>query len=282
MKTQSIIVMMCLALIVASCDSKKLKEENAALQTELNDRTAELDEMMALFNEINENFRQISAVENRVDLQRGKIAEGSKTARQQFASDIEFIRNQMEEQKNQIENLQNMLKTSKNKSSQLQKAVDDLTQELVAKIQRIEELEAELAAKNIRITELSDAVSSLEADKAALTSTNASQAQTVAEQDKALHTAWYVYGTKKELKEQNILDGSDVLTQADVNMSYFTEIDIRQTTEIEIYAKKPQLLTNHPSASYTLEELNKQEFKLKILDPTTFWSVSKYLVIQVR
>ena len=34
---------------------------------------------------------------------------------------------------------------------------------------------------------------------------NAKKANTINAQDKQLNTAWYVFGTKKELKEQNIL-----------------------------------------------------------------------------
>ena len=40
---------------------------------------------------------------SRVDLQRGAVAEGSLNAKQQIASDIEFIRKQMEENKEQID-----------------------------------------------------------------------------------------------------------------------------------------------------------------------------------
>ena len=66
---------------------------------ELTQRNAELDEMMGTFNDISEGFRQINAAESRVDLQRGAVAEGSLNAKQQIASDIEFIRKQMEENK---------------------------------------------------------------------------------------------------------------------------------------------------------------------------------------
>ena len=106
------------AAVVASCDSfsggskDQLKAENDSLKLELNQRNAELDEMMGTFNDISEGFRQINAAENRVDLQRGAVAEGSPSARQQIASDIEFIRKQMEEipnpaiRKRALENLE--------------------------------------------------------------------------------------------------------------------------------------------------------------------------------
>ena len=40
---------------------------------------------------------------------------------------------------------------------------------------------------------------------------NTQKAETISTQDKALHSAWFVFGTKKELKEQNILDHGEVL-----------------------------------------------------------------------
>ena len=293
------VLIVCTA-VMASCDSfsggskDQLKAENDSLLMELTQRNAELDEMMGTFNDISEGFRQINAAESRVDLQRGAVAEGSLNAKQQIASDIEFIRKQMEENKEQIAKLQSMLKNSKTNSSQLKRAVESLTQELNAKTQRIEELQAELASKNIRIQELDAAVTDLNAVKSELTAENEAKAKTVAEQDKALNTAWFVFGTKKELKDQKILSGSglfkkgsvlkdgDVLKSADVNKDYFTQVDIRTTKEIKLYSKDADILTTHPTGSYALEKDDKDQLTLKITNPKEFWSVSKYLVIQVK
>ncbi len=285
---KKLVVLIVCGAVMASCDSfsggnkDHLKAENDSLLMELTQRNAELDEMMGTFNEISEGFRQINAAENRVDLQRGAVAEGSLDAKQQITADIEFIRKQMEENKEQIAKLQSMLKNSKNNSSQLKKAVEALTLELSAKTQRIEELQAELASKNIRIQELDAAVSGLTADKELLSAENEAKAQTVAEQDKALNTAWFVFGTKSELKEQNILKKGDVLKNEDINKDYFTQVDIRTTKEIKLYSKSAELLTTHPSGTYALEKDDKGQFILKITNPKSFWSVSKYLVIQVK
>lgn len=269
-------------------NNDRLQAENDSLLMELNQRNTELDEMMGTFNEISEGFRQINAAENRVDLQRGAVAEGSLSAKEQIASDIEFIRKQMEENKEQIAKLQAMLKNSKNNSAQLKKAVESLTQELVVKTQRIEELQAELASKNVRIQELDAAVSDLTAVKEELTTENEAKAKTVAEQDKALNTAWFVFGTKKELKDQKILSNTglfkkgEVMQDADVNKDYFTQVDIRTTKEIKLYSKDAEILTTHPAGSYALDKDNKGQLILKITNPKDFWSVSKYLVIQVK
>ena len=270
------VLFVCVALL-ASCDgfkggSKDLKAENDSLLMELNQRNAELDDMMGTFNEVQEGFRKINAAESRVDLQRGTITENSASAKQQIASDIEFISKQMEENKAQIAKLQ----------AQMKKAVAALTAELNAKQQRIEELQTELASKNIRIQELDAAVSDLSVAKETLAAENEAKAKTVAEQEKSLNAAWFVFGTKSELKAQKILQSGDVLKSADFNKDYFTQIDIRTTKEIKLYSKRAELLTTHPTGSYELVKDDKGQLTLKITNPTEFWSVSRYLVIQVK
>ena len=288
-----VVSLMAFAAVLASCDGtggnkSRLQAENDSLQAVLNERNAELDEMMGTFNDISEGFRQINAAENRVDLQRGALTEGSLSAKEQIASDIEFIRKQMEENKQQIAKLQEQLKNSRTNSAQLKKAVETLTQELVEKTKRIEELQAELASKNIRIQELDAAVTTLTTEKETLVAENEAKAETVAAQDKALNAAWFVFGTKKELKDQRILTNTgvfkkgDVMQDANMNKDYFTQIDIRTTKEIKLYSKSADLLTTHPEGSYVLEQDDKEQLTLKITDPTRFWSVSKYLVIQVK
>ena len=280
-------VLFVCAAMLASCDgfkggSKDLKAENDSLLMELNQRNAELDDMMGTFNEVQEGFRKINAAESRVDLQRGTITENSASAKQQIASDIEFISKQMEENKAQIAKLQAQLKNSNYNSTQLKEAVEALTAELNAKQQRIEELQTELASKNIRIQELDAAVSDLSVAKETLTAENEAKAKTVAEQEKSLNAAWFVFGTKSELKAQKILQSGDVLKSADFNKDYFTQIDIRTTKEIKLYSKRAELLTTHPSGSYELVKDDKGQLTLKITNPNEFWSVSRYLVIQVK
>ena len=68
----------------------------------------------------------------------------------------------------------------------------------------------------------------------------------------------------------------------DVNKDYFTQVDIRTTKEIKLYSKDADILTTHPTGSYALEKDDKDQLTLKITNPKEFWSVSKYLVIQVK
>lgn len=281
-------ILMACAAVLVSCDNlggkskQAWQNENDSLRQELSVRDAELDEMMGTFNEISEGFRQINDAENRVDLQRSAVAEGNANAKDRMMGDIEFIRNQMAENRSKIAELQKQLKSSKYNSSQLKKAIESLNKDLEIKAQRIEELQAELASKNIRIQELDATVAELSDAKETLTEENEAKARTVAEQDQALNTAWFVFGTKSELKEKRILVDGEVLRSNDFDKEYMTKIDIRTQKEIKLYSKRATVKTTHPAGSYALEKDAKGELTLKITNAKEFWSVSRYLVIQVR
>lgn len=272
------------AALLSACGNKAqneaLKAQNDSLAYVLAERDAELDDIMSAFNEVQEGFRLINEAENRVDLS-GNAIEGMSDA-QRIKEDIRFISEKLQANREQIANLEKQLKNSRYNSAELKKAVANLTAQLEEKQQQIATLQTELAAKNIRIAELDDAVALLSKNVDDLLAENEAKSATVASQDKALNTAWFVYGTKSELKDEKILQKGDVLKNDDFNKDYFTEIDIRTDREIKLYSKKAELLTTHPKGSYELVKDDKGLLTLQITDPVKFWSVSRYLVIQVK
>ena len=278
----------CMALL-ASCGNagknEALKAENDSLTATLASRDAELEEIMAIFNDVQEGFRLINEAENRVDLQSGSL-EGT-TPAQKIKEDIRFISEKLQSNREQIAKLEEQLKNSKHNSAQFKKAIANLNAELQAKAEQIETLQTELASKNIRIAELDDAVAGLTQNVADLIAENEVKSATVASQDKALNAGWFVFGTKSELKEQKIIESkflqkTKVLSDAEFNKDYFTQIDIRTDKEIKLYSKDAELLTTHPAGSYELVKDAKEQLVLKITNPAQFWSVSRYLVILVK
>ena len=132
-----------------------------------------------------------------------------------------------------------------------------------------------IAQQGATINDLTENVSNLQEESSA-------RQQTIQQQEKELNTAWFVFGTKSELKEQKILQNGDVLRSGDFNKDYFTSIDIRVVKTIKLYSKNAKLMTAHPSGSYTLAKDANKEYVLQITNPTQFWSTSKYLVILVK
>lgn len=278
----------CVA-VLSSCGNsarnEALKAENDSLTFALAHRDAELDDIMAAFNEVQEGFRLINEAENRVDLQSEAI-EGA-SASQKIKEDIRFISEKLQSNREQIAKLEEQLKNSQYNSAQFKKAIANLNKELQVRTEQIETLQMELASKNIRIAELDDAVAGLSQNVSDLMAENEMKSAVVASQDKALNTAWFVFGTKSELKEQKIIESkflqkTKVLSDSEFNKNYFTQIDIRTDKEIKLYSKSAELLTTHPQGSYELVKDDKGQLTLKITNPNKFWSVSRYLVILVK
>lgn len=275
--------------ILSSCGNmgrnEALKAENDSLNIVLAERDAELEGIMAAFNEVQEGFRLINEAEKRVDLQSG-VAEGASAA-QKIREDIRFISEKLQSNRTRIAELEEQLNNSKYASSQLKKTIASLKAELESKTQQVETLQTELASKNIRIAELDDAVAGLNQNVNDLMAENAAKSEVVASQDKALNAGWFVYGTSSELKEQKIiskkfLQKTKVLENKDFNKDYFTQIDIRADKEIKLYSKNAELLTAHPAGTYELVKDDKGQLTLVITNPNKFWSVSRYLVIEVK
>ena len=188
----------------------------------------------------------------------------------------------MEANRKQIEQLEKKLKASGIEASSLRKVISNLQKELDGKVARIAVLQAELAEKDIRIAELDKAVATLTGDVNALQKVSDEQQEVIEQQVVKLNTAWYVFGTAKELKEQNILKSGDVMSSTDFNKNYFTEIDVRVDRVFPLYAKNAKLLTMHPAGSYEFTKDADKMMTLNIVDFEAFWSVSRYMVIQVR
>ncbi len=272
----------CLVLTLASCGDGKSKKDSEALadslQQALIQKDSEINDMMAIFNDIEEGFREINEAENRLDIARSKDGAGKK---EQMKDNIVFIKKTMIENKERIENLRKRLKSSNVQSSEMKRTLENLTKQLDEKEQQLQQLRAELDAKDIHISELDETINELSSNVNKLSDEGAKKSETISSQDKQLNTAWYVFGTKKELKEQKILENGKVL-QANFNREYFTKIDIRVLKEINLHSKSAKLLTTHPADSYTLEKDSKKQYVLRITNPENFWSTSKYLVIQVK
>ena len=275
---------MAVALTLTGCNEKKSTQslESVAqvdsLKKIIEQRDNEINDMMGTLNEIQEGLREITEAENRVSIV--KDGEGSNKA-QQIKENVSFISNRMKQNRELIKKLQNQLRESSYKGDELKKTVENLIRQLDEKDQQLQQLRAELDAKDVHVAELDETVNNLNTSVSNLKSESAVKSQTINDQDKQLNTAWFVFGTKKELKNQHILEDGKVL-QSNFNKSYFTKIDIRVNKEIKLYSKSARLLTTHPSSSYTLTQAANKQYVLRITTPQIFWSTSKYLVVLVK
>lgn len=270
-------------LSMTACDNKKSdantdNEKTDSLTRIIAQKDNEINDMLSTLNEIQEGFRQISAAENRVTLAK----DGETTNRaSQIRNDMNFIAQTMKHNRELIAKLQKQAREGSIAAEQLKTTIENLTSELEERNKEIAVLRDELVQKDVRITELDQTVTTLNEDVAQLRTETQEQSNTISNQDRQIHTAWYVFGTKKELTQNRILEKGRVL-QSNFNRNYFTKIDIRVDKEIRLYSKSAKILTSHPASSYTLQQDASKQYVLRITNPEVFWSTSKYLVVQVK
>ena len=269
------------AFCLTGCNNGKNDSaaQNTAQADSLNgiiaQKDSEINDLMGTLNEIEEGFQQISEAEHRVSL--AKDGEGV-NKKQKLKEDIQFIADRMKQNRELIAKLQKQLANGTLKGAQLQKTIEGLQKQLEEKDAQLQTLREELDKKDIHIAALDETVNNLNTKTSRLTAESNQKTETINAQDKQIHTAWYVFGTKKEL---SIIQDGKVMT-GNFNKNYFTKVDIRNLSEIKLYSKSAKLLTTHPSSSYSLVRDANKQYTLRITNSQLFWSTSKYLVVLVK
>ena len=281
---KKLLMMACLAaLVLTGCKDGKTTAgigaaQNDSLNSIIAQKDSELNDLMGTINEIEDGLNRINEAENRVTLL--KNGEGA-SKKQKLKEDVQFIATRMKQNKELIAKLQKQMANSSIKSEQLQKTIDLLNKKLEAKEKEMQALREELDKQDIHIMELDETINNLNTKSNRLASESSKKSEVINAQDKQINTAWYVFGTKKELRNQHILEGDKVMT-GNFNKNYFTKIDIRDLSEIKLYSKNVKVLTTHPSSTYTLVRDANKQYTLRITNPQIFWSTSKYLVVLVK
>lgn len=281
---KKLLFMACLAAFcLTGCKESKTPTDTSAVQNDsLNNiiaqKDSEINDMMGTLNDIEDGLNQITEAENRVSLL--KDGEGA-DKKQQLKENVQFIANRMKQNRELLAKLQKQLANSSFQGDQLKKTIENLQKQIEEKDKQLQTLREELDKKDIHIYELDENINNLNTKNSNLTKESNQKSQTISAQDKQLNTAWYVFGTKKELKGQHIVEDGKVMT-GNFNKSYFTKVDIRELSEIKLYSKSAKLLTTHPSSSYSLVRDANKMYTLKITNSQLFWSTSKYLVVLVK
>ncbi len=241
----------------------------------IHDQDSSIQSFIRGFNTIQDNLDEIKAKEKMVSTN-SKDAETRKTKEQQIVDDIQSMYDIMNRNKQQLASMKAKLKDSNKKNEVLEKFITRLTAEIDAKDVQIADLKTQLEQLNVAMTSLN---------------TNYTEAkQESAVKTEKLNTAYYAFGTSKELIKNNVLTkdggfigmGKNQKLKSDFNKEYFTKVDITTTSTIVLGAKKAKLITTHPSSSYKIEGADGKAEKLTILNAEDFWSASKYLVIVVE
>ena len=294
-KFTTILTFVFILFSLTSCveRSKKYKD----LQSKLDSlsvssaaQSAELEEVFATLNEVENGLRTIREAENILVLQSQSGTELNANKREQMKSDVAAIGEAIAGYKQQLEKLKN---DNRYQSSQFKKRIDALTMELEEKSvlivdlqKQLEEKDSQLRIKTQQIATLDKAVATLKSDVTSLSEEKEANRETIATQDQLLNTAFYIAAPKSELINAKVLSKGGLFRSAKISyeaeQSAFVKIDIRNLKAINLNVKRAKVLSVHPAGTFTLEEDTNGMLVLEISKPASFWEQTKYLVIQTN
>lgn len=278
-------------VVLASCGQHK--KEIARMQA-AQDSIAQLGvqkdnsilEFIGAMNEIQSNLDSIKTIEKIVSVQTAPGTELKAEAKKRIIEDIAQINNLLQKNKELVKSLQGKLRNSNMKIAELEKMIDNLTKQVGEKDVEIASLKQELENLHVNVSDLSQKIENItaESEKAIQEKNQAIEAKT-----NELNTAFYAFGTKKELTEKNVIEkeggvlgmGKTLKMKKDFNRDYFMKIDIREFSQLPLNTKKAKLVTYHPDGSYHFTGTKTVE-SLVIDKPEEFWKASKYLLIVVE
>lgn len=288
------IILGCLCLgLLASCNSNvKNTDEYKALQAERDSLLqvsakgqSDVSELMDMINQVEENFAQIKEAEKFLTVESKTKGELSSSTKSRINSDFQMINDILKKNRASIDALNKKLKNAGGETAQLRQTVERLTAELEQRSAAIQELRDALSARDAKITALTGEVTKLNSNVEDLSHKNVEQANKIKEQEKALNTGYYIFGTSKELKEAKVITSgfisSPKVLKESIDKSIFIKIDIRDVKEIPVYAKKAKVLSDQPKDSYVIEKDANSQVIIKITDYKRFWSLGQFLIIQI-
>ena len=248
-------------------------------------QNAEMESMLADLNDISAGMQSLRDAEHLLTLEaanENKANNKSKQQLNQLKKDVKAITEAIASYKEQISKLESKNKTQ---SAEFKRLIASLNAELDLRAQKIDEITKQLGEKNQLLAAKTEEVAHLTENVEALDKTNKSQQMTINEQDMTIHQGHYLIGSRKELRDSEVISRQGIfcppIVSSQAQKANFIDVDIRETKEIPLNNKKAKLLSVHPAESYTLETGEDGNMILKISDENSFWKQTKYLVVMV-
>lgn len=294
-KLKFILLLWAFASILA-CKNERVDmagymKERDSLIIENQANKAELAELNSIISTVSAGLDSIAIQEG--ILYSGKTRDGVALNRNQIIANINSMAEILKRQREKIQSLQDSLamrSANSNKSSQsiekLQNVIAFLNKQLAEKDNEIQSLRRDVNSKNKDINQLRTSLSDMRnrAEKAENRTQVVTQA--LAKQDEIINECYIKIGTKKQLVASGLLKGGFLqkkkVNYEDVDKSKFNAVDIRKFREVTLKSNNPKILTPQPSNnSFHFEENGDGTCTLVITNPTQFWSVSNFLIIQL-
>lgn len=263
-------------------EMERLQEENQLLKDQLETNMENVESYFADLNQIEENLR---IIKEREDLISGETSAGVElgvSQQERINQDIMLIGEMMEKNRELMASLNNRIRNADQRVSGFEQMVERLNHTIEEKEIEIQMLREQLAKMNLQVDLLMARVDTLEQE-------SERKSRLLQEQTLEMNAAWFAMGSRRELIDNKIISreggflgiGRSNQLRSDFNKDFFTRIDVTRDFEITIAGENPELITSHHSDSYQIVQ-EEGETLLRISDPDRFWSVTRYLIIQIR
>lgn len=289
---KKVFVISIVAVILYSCNGSQEKLELQAqvdsLTTVNASQTQQLKEITDFMSIVSEGLDSIAEQEQMI-LNNDKGVEGrriGKKEREELKNRLESFAALLTRQKDRIAQLEDSLAKKGENLSSLHNIITHLNRQLEEKNKTIASLRASVENQKVDINKLRNQVKTLITSNDTLTKEVGRQGAALMTQSEIINTCYVKIGTKKELSDAGILTGGGFLKKkkldvSNFNQAEFTKVDITTYVEVQIPSKKIEILTQMPTSSYNITHEGNTS-TLHITDPNIFWSVSNYLVIQIK
>lgn len=277
-------------LAIICCSNKgDLEKEHLEMQIDslehANNKIAkDLNDLNEFVTILADGLDSIAYQENILFSNKGK--EGISFNKEQIKQNLEFFEELLAKQKEKIQTLTDSLRSKGANMDRLKALVEYLNKQLEEKDAVIKQLRKDIDKKNVNLAQLNKSVQFLTDNNNKLSSKVEYQTEVLKRQTEMINEGFVIIGTKQELKEKGIIAGGFLkkkqINTDGINKNLFMRIDIREFTEIPIRSNMIKILTTMPSTSYKIEKSSGSYSTLHITDPTLFWSISNYLVIQTN
>lgn len=287
MKTQVAIVTLS-ALLVIGCDHSKEEQlqkqlsvaqsSQLSLQQSIADRDKYFEDIVQAVNDVYTDIEKARVKEGKLVKStgggEGPIELTNDVSRQKLLQNISDIGTVLKSNWKRIAGLEARMKSFKGEVAGLNKMVENLKESLKEREASIAELESRVRGLEDTVTEKTKVI--------------AERDGVIDTQQKTMNTAYFVVGTRKELKDKGIITdeggflwgllGSTTVMASGVDPTVFTPIDKTTEQSISVHGDIREILPHRNEQYFATSQPVADNTMLNIVQPNRFWQ-DRYLVI---
>lgn len=288
--TYSIFILMMGLLL--SCNHEKQQGEIEKAKEQIDSLTQLTKKQVDHIKDMESFITSISQTMDSIDIQEkelivdGDVEKKKTITKESIINNLQKYKETIERQKEQIANLEKQLTANKDEmSAKMLQIVNYYKQQLDEKDRTIASLKKSISENKTNIAKLQKSVNSLLATTKKQQGTIKEQEDVMTRQSDMINTCYVRIGTKKELKAAGLISSGFLkktkLNESSMLTNHFTAVDMRNCNDILIKSSNPKILTQMPVSSYNIIKNDNGTCYLHITDPNSFWSISRFLVIQL-